>query len=58
MCVCVCVSVCVCVGGWVSGLSEGLGVEGLEACDAGDLLRCMVDVEAGTVEFRIPNGSW
>ena len=24
----------------------------LEACDAGELLGCMVDIEAGTVEFR------
>lgn len=30
----------------------------LEACDAGDLLGCMVDIEAGTVEFRIPTESW
>eukprot|EP00439_Symbiodinium_sp_Y106_P011130 s7285_g1.t1 len=30
----------------------------LEACDAGELLGCMVDIEAGTVEFRIPNESW
>ena len=30
----------------------------LEACDAGELLGCMVDIDAGTVEFRIPNESW
>ena len=30
----------------------------LEACDAGDWLGCMVGIEAGTVEFRIPNDSW
>ena len=30
----------------------------LEACDAGDVLGCVVDVEATTVEFRIPNETW
>ena len=30
----------------------------LEACDAGELLGCMVDIHTGTVELRIPNEHW